>query len=574
MEKALLSMINRQFNQVIKFFSPTGDYIGMIHNNVEGTGKVNSELRAKLLGGLDSFKFTISKEFKIPFYNLMRTEFWFFGYHWYTGEMEVKPDQDRRDVKFSYKGRGYWQYLKKISVDKLYQNKTIKEILIDLIANEIAPSTPILYDATLINPPNINILKKEWKNKKVDKIITELLGIANKDYNTQQYRWGINKDLKFFFEPVSNNLQRTFFEGFQYQNPDVNTEIGKIINKILIYRAIEGTNDTEFVSSIEDGNSIGLFDERSEDLIISDFADTTTAENIAKEKIEIFKEPITAIKVNNLIPEQQPFTPGFYKLVNKKDRYVKVISEAESLDDWTLSLTKTSVTVSTEKVLTGKKAFKVITASGGKGDFIELILDDPIYYPTQLRFYVSQDKFGNAINIQAFDTEGNTFGTEEGLLLKEDGGQILLENGTDSLALEPGGLALTLLLENDYQRQVFDIDNLRNIERLRINFNTQEFGIIIEENNTPTGVLVKEEDNADWILQEGDKQYLLYLDRFEVQTKSYKANTIIFNEITYDFNDNNLISSAKFGKKVTSAVSSIKTLSDKQKNIANIFQKS
>lgn len=571
------SNIRRIFNLEIKFYSPTGDWIGSILNNYDRVGHVNMKIKDEKIGGLKSFNFSISKEFDIPFYNLMKTEFWISGYHWFTGELLYRPEQDRRDIKYEYEGRSYTEYMKKLTVNKLYTSTTIKAILIDLIQNELAPNSPVLFDTSLINPPDIAINKIEFNKKSIWKVVMELLKLSNYDYKTQQYRFFVNNNVTFEFQPISTSVQKTFFEGFQYQNPDVKTNIDNIVNAIEMYRAKEKTNDTEFVSKIIDSSSIELFDERLEPLIISDFVDTTTAENIARSKIELLKDPVTTISIKDLdVEDESPYVFGFYNITNKQDTYVKVIDEGEDLSKWNIvNLSKTAVTESTEKVLTGKKAYKIQTATGGFGEYIELILDEPIYFPTELRFYVSQYPFGSAINVQAFDTEGNTFGVEEGFLLTEEGNNFALEESSGLLELESGGLALELLLERDYQRQVFDITNLRNIEKLRINFTNEEFGIIVEENNANVGILETEESTSpeSFLMQESDVEYLLYLDRFEVQTKSYKQNRIILDSIKYEFDDTKFIASAEFGDDVQSGVSEINKINDKQRNLYNIFEK-
>jgi hypothetical protein len=81
----------------------------------------------------------------------------------------------------------------------------------------------------------------------------------------------LDKNKMFYFNVVSEDIQDGFFEGFQFQNPEVENTDDDLVNRIKIYRTIEGSDEVEDVSTIEDTDSIGIYGLREEKLIISSF---------------------------------------------------------------------------------------------------------------------------------------------------------------------------------------------------------------------------------------------------------------------------------------------------------------
>ncbi|GAG84369.1 unnamed protein product, partial [marine sediment metagenome] len=228
-----------------------------------------------------------------------------------SGELIFKPNQDRREVTYKYSGNGYYEYLKRVKMTKTYANNTLSFILNDIIQNFAEPNTRIIYNPTLIEPPSITIKDFEIENKDLLKTMERLLGIANYDYKNIQYRAGVDENRHFFFQSVSTDVTYSFFEGFQYQNPDVKEDLKKVINQVTIYRTKSGSSDVEEVTSVNDADSQAKYGLKSKNLTIPIFLDTQSAIKIAQFIIEKNKEPLLSVNVKSLETLNIPYPIDF-----------------------------------------------------------------------------------------------------------------------------------------------------------------------------------------------------------------------------------------------------------------------
>lgn len=528
-----------QFGIEIQFFSPSGDLVGNVGTSYFNSQLLSCSFKVRKLGGLESFTIDISRDVEIPFFNGMETRIYVYGNLWYTGQLIYTPGQDRRNVSFPFDGKGYRRYLKDVVINELYTSETLEDILKDIIENDLAANTEVLYNPDKIEPPNITVTKLELNDKTVEKAVNTILQIANYQYNTAQYYWGVDEDKEFFFKALPTDDLYGFFEGWQYQNPETEDDINNVINKVNIYRSQENSDSVEFVTSVEDTTSQAKYGLRMNKITIADFVDTTEATKIAQAIIEEFKEPKTRNTISELIPETTPYDFGKYLINNRKIDYFLLVNDFEDLSEWTQSISNTTITLSSNKVWSGKKAFKVETTSGSFGEYIELTLDEPVYFVDFIRLYVYQDISGNLIDIDVFDSDGvqETF---DACLIEEDFDTILLENGTQCFLMENN--AVDLYISGDYIEVRRTITTLDNIKRVRITFKTNE-------------------------------DALLFLDRLDFKVDSHKQNNLVMEEIEYSFERASFKAVASFGNRVPTLIDDIQELNEKTTNVIDIFQK-
>jgi hypothetical protein len=570
--------LDKPFGIDIEFYSPSGEYVGHVGTTFDKSNLIGMELNIEKIGGLKGFKFVITRDIDIPFFNLMEVRIHINGNFWYTGELEFSPSQDTRDPSYEYTGKGYYDYFKQIKVNKLYENKTLEYMLNDIMENDISPNTPIIWNPGLIVPPAITVTKLELKKKTAEKAIEEILKIANNDYQTTQYEMGVDKNKQYYFSAIDSELKSGFFEGYQYQNPDVKDDLNTVINQIDIYRAVEDSQDVEFVSRVEDTDSQELYNIRNQDITISDFVDTTTAENIATAIIERNKDPFKTVSFEELRTNDTPFDIGFYTLNSKFDEYNQIINEFSDLTEWTQNTSNTTVTVSTDKVLTGKKSFKFVTASGSKGEYIEYTLDEVIYFPQELSVYVSQIPNGTAFNISVFDEDGVQYEQEEGYILQEGGDKFILEDGTGFLKLEPAQSGVEILVQDDFTKITYDLVGDVTSDQ----FILLESGDNLLLESGDSFLLEQYYDRFQQIKSIAkvrvylttDSVFTFYMDRLEATTESYNQNSLVLEKISYRQTKNSILANCEFGESADNILQGIKRLDDKQINTINIFQKS
>lgn len=536
---------------LLGFYSPTDDFIGSVSNNHDRSTLINLEIKVNKIGDLKSFNYALSRRVDIPFYNLMKCKIHLNGILWYTGEVIIEENQDHTNEALEYEGLGYFNYLDKSSkINQTYTSSDVNTIAKDLINTHLSSDTPIKYNPAIINLPSTAISSIEFNKKSIKKCFDMLLDIANKDFRTTQYRIGVNNSLEFFAEAISTDLQKTFFEGYQYQEPEVSTKDKDIINKIDIFKTATKSNETDFVDTVQDTTSQALYGVRAGELTIADFVDDTTAQNIANARLELLKQPITTQEVSSLIVEQIPFNFGFYNLFNKQQNYTEIVSEFEDIADWTTSLTYATVTNSSDKVLTGKRAFKVVLTSdeppssggyilqedgaskitleddtgfiiqegGGEpifNDYIEYHLDEALFLPNEFILYMAQNTTGVKVKIEIYDEDLNP---EE------------LSSGID------------VVLLSDYVKYTFTTITLNNIKRVRIYFSNSEVTT-------------------------------LYLDRMEITQDNYKTRTLVLDTIKYQTVNGSILAEATFSDKPDNFIVTMKKITERQRNLYEIFEK-
>jgi hypothetical protein len=499
------------FSIAVGFYSPSGEFVGNLQTSQDGAGFINFEIIENRIGGLDSFEFEIARRVDIPFYPLLECRFFISGQKWYTGELIYQPTQDKRETTYTYEGNGYAEYMKRIKVNTTYSNKTLEYIIDDLIRNQVVSKSRIIYNPELIEPPNISITKFEIKNKDIWKTMERLLEIANYDYNTNQYTFGVDKNRHFYFKEVSQEVDMGFFEGFQYQNPDTKENFKKVINQINIYRTQENSQDVELVTSVNDLDSQAKYGLKAKNLTIPVFLDTNSAINIANSILERNKEPFSTVNVKNLEAETEPFPIQFYQLNNKVNDYNKIIAEFELLSEWSYNITNTTIVTTENKVLSGRKAFKC-DLNNSNGEYIEQEYEEEINFPEYLDIWLAQMTAGKYIKIWIWDVN-NRLQTEE----------------------------LEVLIINDFNRIRINV-NLNNIKKIRVEF-------ISDVVNT------------------------IYLDRLQVATQSYFRHQLILDKIKYKLDRSKLLADATFGEKIDTILDGIKKIKKENENIFDIFEK-
>lgn len=537
--------ITAGFNAILQFFSQSDTFVGEIRLDNDNSNLLLVEPEEEVVGGLKSFSFTIDKLPDFSFFNLMKVKIIIDGNHWYTGELLISSEPDERDPEKEFLGRGYIKYLDDIDdIEETYLNKTIKEIMVDLINTYILPNTPIEYDEDIINPPNITITKYEINNKSLRKVFDDLLEIANRNYNTEEYTFGINKDLFIYFEEISRNILSGYFEGYQFQNPKVKVRDNKVINYIDIYRSKENqTDELELVSTVQDSESQSRYGIRKSKITINDYVDTNTAERIAEAKLNKFKDAFTSVSLSDLeIDDRLPI--GFYNISNRFQNYTKLINDCEDLADWDQTLTNATLTLDGDEYISGKNSL-LLTANNAIDEFIEIDLDETVMYPDILKIYFKQNITGEYVNVTVFDEDGNTIQAGETMtykILAEDGTFILNEEGGKILQETTEQFGIDIKIIEDWFLYKFDISAIDNIKKIRLQIITST-------------------------------SFELNIDRVELETNSWFTRTLKLDKIKYSLNRTGIKADPEFGEKIDSIIDDIKKLSEKDSLILGIFQK-
>ena len=496
----------------IFIYSPTGDYIGsfeVLNNNVPF---LSFELVVKKIGGLDSFVFEIEKDSEFPFFSQMEARVFYHGKHWYTGEAVFVPSQKGAANTLRFEGQGYCNKLNDLKISYEIDSATLLSTLQDLGLTYFS-QVDISYNSELLNPPDITVSSYEFKNKSLYDIILKILQIANNDYNNDQYTFGVNKNKEFYFQPILDDPIDHFFEGYQFQNPEVEEIADNIINKIEIWRSLSESSTTEYVSSVEDADSQAKYGIKSQKLTISDYLDTDTAEEIAESIIQEYKDLKNKVSIKDIILEDL-LEIGFYSISTKPDFYSFLISECDDLEGWDISsLVNASLEANDLRVYTGRRSLKLSVPDSASGEYALYSFESSIFAPEYLRIYINQNITGSIIKVTVYEDD-STFVYK----------------------------VIDVLSQQEWEEWDISLDSLYCVNKLKIE--------------------IISTDISD-----------LYIDRIDVFANNWSCIKLALEEIKYTIKGNALIGEASFGDDEENILKDIKKIDDQTNNIKSIFER-
>lgn len=389
--------------------SKTDEIVGRWDNNTENGQILEVKCSEKKIGGLDKFTISIARDFDIPLFNDFEVEIYVDDNKWYRGKADFIPVPDQNDPVLKIKGDGFYSNLKKKVIDRSYVNETLGNILIDIGSNEFGSDIDVFYNLAKLSPPAIFNIDVEFKDKTIQQALLRLLEIANNNYSSQQYTLGVDNVKDFYFQPIDTDIIKTYFEGYDYFDPQAKLDDKVVVNRINTYRTTSADDkETEFVATYEDTESQTLYGLREKKLTFPDFVDTTTISEIAAGILQEHNEP----KRQNIIRDFQTTEPleiGFYRTVNKRNEYLVSLSNCESLTGWDdVPAPNLGFVLATDDVLTGRSSFKFTLTDGvTDGEYVEFTFDDPIPGPYLLRAFARAKSDDAIIAIEYEDTNGS-----------------------------------------------------------------------------------------------------------------------------------------------------------------------
>ena len=374
----------------IRLVSSSDDLIGIVDTATDQGSFLDIELSVDKVGGLNGFNFQVSKDNSLPLTTGTYAQIWLDGIHWYTGMIKELPTGVQDDPILNIEVSGIYLNLKNKTISETYTAQTFDTIIKDLASTYLDSSIDVVYDVTKIDSPTISNITIEFKDKTLFECFERLLSIANLDYNTIQYSFIVDRDRKFCFYPLSDTILDAFSEGIDYNAPEINLNRSELVNSVRAYRTKSAVDDeTEFVNTFDDADSIANNGLREEKIVVPDFLDSTTIESIADSILQEFSEPKIIEEIKNFIVGSTEIEFGPYRLLNRLKLLWMVISNCNSFTDWSFgSIGSIAYSLSSTKVITNKQSFKFVASSDTNGEFAELTLPIPITFPQSIRSFV------------------------------------------------------------------------------------------------------------------------------------------------------------------------------------------
>lgn len=525
-------------NVLVEIYSITGALVSSFYNNTFSAGDLVVICSEQRDGGLDEFSFTVPSDTVEPLFGQMECRIIINGVWWFSGYAESIPSSDQDDPIIQITGLGFVHKLKEKTINESYTTQTLEFIIEDIANTYLGVDLNVYFNAAKINPPSISNITIEFKDKTLESVFKSLSKIANKDYQTQQYTWGVDKEKALYFSPISNDTIIHYFEGYDYQAPGVEKLDGKLINKVLTYRTTQADpNIVEFVTSYEDIESIGLNGLYEKSLTFPDFADTTTISNIANSILERNSVPLDRLSIKDL-PIDDLLTIGFYELSNRRDQYIVSVNEMEDLSQWdTSAMINTIPSIVSDNVFTGRKSLKLITTVGSASEFMEYILPVPIKFPDLFRLFVYLDDANADITIKIFDTNNNEFDLD-----------------FDSTAGIDQWLKKFSNIGSELQTANLLVDNGTGDEDLIVDVDVSNSGEMIVDKLVGSGIL---DITKIRIIINNNNASTLWIDSISARANTYFHRKLLLEQVEYELNKS-FLANVTFGEKADSLIDEIK----------------
>lgn len=525
-------------NVLVEVYSITGVFVASFYNNTNASDDLMVECSEKKIGGLDKFSFTVPSLTKEPLFGNMECRIYVDGAWWYTGYAESIPFPDTEDPIIEIEGLGYQHKLKKKKILVSYSSQTLDYIIKDIANTYLGSDLDVYYDITKISAPSITGITIEFKDKTLMSVFESLLSIANKDYSTQQYTFGVDKEKELYFSAIPNDQMAHYFEGYNYQEPDVEKQDGKLINKVLTYRTkLTDKNSAEFVASYEDTESIALNGLYEKSITFPDYADSTTISNIANSILQKYSTSLDRVQIKELNIDDK-LGIGFYSLSNRRDEYFFSVNEMEDLSQWdTSAMSNTTPSIASDKVFTGRSSLKLVTTTGSAGEYMEYVLPTTLKFPNLFRLFVYLNDTNADITIKLFDSTNNEFDLDF----------------NSSIGV------------GEWLKQFTAISSILETEDLLVDNGTGDEQLLVDVTSTLEGNMIVDKLSGAGILDivkvrviiNNNNSSTIWIDSMAARANTYYHRELILEQIKYKLNKS-FIASASFGEEVDSVIDEIK----------------
>lgn len=438
-----------------RIMSITNDEVYRIIGNTNRGKLLKVIFNYSKIGGLIDFEVTLPANTEAPLFSGMRFDFYYRDDIFlnnrkiFTGWSDENPLKDSNENSLTVKGFGYYNKLKNKLLTATYTDKTINYILKDLSLSDLDIS---LSDDIISDSFTFDIAFKE---KNYAQVLDLLLKIANTNYSTEQYVYGVDEERQLYFKKFISSgttVRQKYYEGYDFQNPEL-TLNSDIINKVIIYRIKSAdSKDTEFVANYIDSVSFVENGEHSKKIIVPDYTDNNAivrltnailkqrANPTVNVKLKDFYRRDCAILENNVYYEdsngsniilvndgtgekelyyrtselneyyfERILQPDYYGLLTKPKEKLFIINECNNLSEWNLThLSNSTVELDSSKVLTRRNSLKWSRdVSQPAGDYIEYTLDNILAGIIELKIYIYFETAMPDVSIKFYDSYTN-----------------------------------------------------------------------------------------------------------------------------------------------------------------------
>jgi hypothetical protein len=361
----------------INILSSTGALIGRIRTDVQNT--IVSGLEFTIVNGdCRDFVLELNTLPDIPLapFSIVQINVADSSFNWFIGKItDQQVEGTRNGRKYIYKGEGYSQSDMKFLVmddSSNYAAATDVGLIVeDIVTNQLVTASRINYNPTkLDNATGVFTANEIQPGKsKISEFLDTLAAMAN-------YEWGIDGDGDFFFQPVNDDVVRTFFVGYELNDFTPRQNLKDIRNSIVLQRQQgKGSGGAGWVISsiLNDDTSIAKYGKREYRFQAPGFFSDADLLLVGNRLLEDYKNPrISATASGFQVTDESSFIRrGLSRFVLPFDRYPKTYNEVEDKDEWIVTDSSIVLEDETSILVFGASALKV-SVNGSSGGRLEL----------------------------------------------------------------------------------------------------------------------------------------------------------------------------------------------------------
>jgi hypothetical protein len=323
----------------ITLTTSSGSVLGQIRTDIQNT--ILKEIRFTIdEKGCAEFSMKLNKlpDFKITPIARMVVNVGNTSFNWYTGDIELSPEQGTFRDEYVYKGYGLRKQLTRVSVEETYTApQDIGLIVEDIVQNYVSLQTTIGYNAAKIQTTTGVLIASdiELNSGGVDKILDSLSEMSNA-------RWGVDGEGEFYFELKDDTIIKNWYVGYDVLafNPDLNTN--NVKNSIFVQRQSGvGSGGVGWaVASIKnDATSQAKFRVKELNYQMPGYFSDADCDVVGDALLAELKDPKYYAKAKDIYVDDEGdyIARGVHRFVNTPTRFDTEVQDCEDYTDWAVA---------------------------------------------------------------------------------------------------------------------------------------------------------------------------------------------------------------------------------------------
>ena len=317
------------------------------------------------------------------------------SYNWYSGEISYTDDQGTKQDVYEFRGVGIREYLKSLRADTTYSSgQDVGAVIDDLIQTWVVDYCPITYNSSKVDTSTGVILANdiELSKQPLEKVFQTLADMAG-------YDWGVDGDNDLYFQEKSEDVQKTYFIGYDVQKFEPKMNLSDLKNVITVQRqqgAAAGGAGWSVAGVYNDAASVKKYGRKELNYQIPGYFADDEADIIGNALLEDKKEPKQSAKMTGLRLQsaEQYLELGNYRFIMPFHNFNYIYNDVDSATEWNkVGTGDLAISKEQNSFVYGDGCLK-LTFTTAKDDYIYYAEDCNIGKIEKIRFFVKSATVG------------------------------------------------------------------------------------------------------------------------------------------------------------------------------------